>query len=89
MSVEKTIMNCDLVESNLRTDLSQDARAWICLTDEYLEVCLKDFELLSRCGAEHYRRLNAQTRDEMVAECVCRGRLDIAQRAQARHALQQ
>jgi hypothetical protein len=90
MSVEKPIMKCTLAESNLGTDCGlNDTPAWICLTDEYLEVCLKDFDLLSRCGDERYRRLNAQTRDEMIAECVRRGRFDIAERADVRHDLQQ
>jgi len=54
---------------------------WAGLSNEHLQICLEDFAFLSRSSEEKYRSLNALTRDQLMAECAARKRLDIAERA--------
>jgi len=54
--------------------------SWAGLSDEHLEICLQDFVFLSRPGMQ-FRSMHAVTRDQLVAECALRRRLDIAERA--------
>jgi len=63
------------------TPSMSNAWVWTRLTDEHLEVCLEDFVWLSQFGDRDTRPACSRTRDQISAECVRRGRLDIQKRA--------
>ena len=59
----------------------ENAWVWTRLTDEHLEICLEDFVWASQFGDSEVRPACARTRDQISAECVRRGRIDIERRA--------
>jgi hypothetical protein len=60
---------------------AENSWVWARLSDEQLEICLQDFVWLSQFGDEPYRPDCTRIRDQISAECLRRGRIDIERRA--------
>jgi hypothetical protein len=53
---------------------SDNSWLWTRLTDEHLDVCLKDFTWMAKSGGQETRAESALTRDQILAERSRRGR---------------